>query len=210
VRIDGWKEIAVESVQGVGSAFTATLLLAAASEDAGSPDVSSALSPPAAARGSAFVLCQEPAGVEWFDEVLSRRGWQATCMTSLEAAGTWLRVNRPAFTIVTGEYRDDTIAQLHASCAAGIVWMTPSGALSPSARGDSVFEVTEYSQRALAAAIELAVNGVERTEAANEDPASRERAPRASAAGAQVPASSALSGLRLLVAGQPTEPDARH
>jgi two-component system capsular synthesis sensor histidine kinase RcsC len=197
-------KIAVESVQGVGSAFTVTLPLAAPPEDVARVDESRVPSAPRVARGSAFVLCQEFAGAQWLDEVLTLQGWQATCMTSLDAARTWLRVNRPTFMIVTGEYRDDAIAVLRACRPAGVVWMTPAGPLNPVVRGDGVLEVTAFSQRALAAAIELAASGVERIEAVHDDAhgdaASREEVSRTAADSAQVPASSALSGVRVLVA----------
>ncbi|CAB3755624.1 ATP-binding protein [Paraburkholderia humisilvae] len=192
-------QIAVESVQGVGSAFTVTLPLAVPAENGGLVQ-SHAPSETCAARGSAFVLCQDVAGVEWFDEVLTVQGWQPTCVTLLDSARTWLRVNRPAFMIVTGEYRDDVIAHLRAMGPTGIVWMTPSGPLSPSMRGERVFEVTAFSQRALSAAIELAVHGVEHTGAERGDVTSRDATPRATADRMQTSVSSELSGLRVLVA----------
>ncbi|MFC0399754.1 ATP-binding protein [Paraburkholderia rhizosphaerae] len=207
-------KIAVESVQGVGSAFTVTLPLRAYPEDeAGGAANRGALSEPRTARGAASVLCQEPAAAEWLDEVLTQRGWQPTCVTSPDAASTWLRVNRPAFMIVTAEYRDDVIAQLRASmpdATAAIIWMTRDGPLSPGVRGDRVFEVSEFSQHALAAAIELAVNGVERGgtatgigtahDAASLDHTSLDHTSHVAAERVRPTASSALSGLRILVA----------
>jgi two-component system capsular synthesis sensor histidine kinase RcsC len=110
--------------------------------------------PAPAMRGSAFVLCQELAGAKWFDEVLALQGWQATCVTSLDAARNWLRVNRPAFMIVTGEYGEDTITALRACRSANVVWMTLAGPLNGAVRGDGVFEVTAFSQRSLGAAMQ--------------------------------------------------------
>ncbi|CAB3760995.1 ATP-binding protein [Paraburkholderia solisilvae] len=200
-------KIAVESVQGVGSAFTAILPLAVASESAASVAERDAASLHATSRGSAFVLCQEIATAQWLEEVLTQQGWQATCMTSLAAAATWLRVNRPAFMIVTGEYRDDAIAALRALLPVGVVWMTAAGPLNPVTRGERVFEVSGFSQCALAATIELAVSddGGARPEAVGVDTASRdesslEAASHPAAAGMRAVDSSALSGMRVLVA----------
>jgi two-component system capsular synthesis sensor histidine kinase RcsC len=220
--------VAVESVQGVGSAFTVRLPLAASAGVAESvAQAAASLSPAPAVRGSAFVLCREHAGAKWFDEVLALQGWQATCVTSLDAARNWLRVNRPLFMIVTGEYDEDAIAQLRAYRAVRVVWMTLAGPLSAAARGDGVWEVTAFSQRALNAAIERALNDEQHDEVLDDDAygdaSPRERGSLAAAGEAKMPAShasdesreprasatanaagalepSALTGLRVLVA----------
>jgi two-component system capsular synthesis sensor histidine kinase RcsC len=199
--------IAVESVQGVGSAFTVRLPLAASAGVAESVAQAAAPSSPApapAVRGSAFVLCREHASAQWFDEVLALQGWQATCMTSLEAARNWLRVNRPLFMLVTGEYDEDAIAQLRACRSVNAVWMTLAGPLSAAARGDGVWEVTAFSQRALNAAIERALNDEQHDEVLDDDAyadaqgdaSPRERGSFAAAGEAQISASHASGGLR--------------
>jgi len=162
--------IAVESVHGVGSAFTVSLPLAmpAGHDESVAAHPAAASGPASAMRGSAFVLCKELAGAKWFDEVLALQGWQVTCVTSLDAAPNWLRINRPAFMIVTGEYGEDAIAQLRACRSANVVWMTPAGPPGAAARSDGVWEVTAFSQRALGAAIERAVNDEQRDEQRDE------------------------------------------
>jgi two-component system, NarL family, capsular synthesis sensor histidine kinase RcsC len=165
-------KITVESVQGVGSAFTVSLPFAAsasAGHAEGVVPTGAASGAEPATRGSAFVLCQELAGAKWFDEVLALQGWQATCVTSLDAARNWLRVNQPTFMIVTGEYDEDAIAQLRACRSANVVWMTLAGPPGAAARGDGVWEVTAFSQRALSAAIERAVNDEQHDEVLDDD-----------------------------------------
>jgi two-component system capsular synthesis sensor histidine kinase RcsC len=156
-----------ESVPGVGSAFTVTLPLDTAPGDAGGllePGV-----PPAApVRGNVFVLCQESAFADWLEEVLSSRGWLATCAVSLDAAQAWLRINRPAAMIVTEEHGSEALAVLRAARPAKVVRIMRAGPHQPALRGDGVVEVTEFSQSALTAALELAVNGTAPAEARND------------------------------------------
>ncbi|GAB2873897.1 hypothetical protein GCM10027093_06760 [Paraburkholderia jirisanensis] len=147
-----------ESVPGVGSAFTVTLPLDVPPGEAGGLLEPGA--PPAApVRGNVLVLCQESAFADWLDEVLTSRGWLATCAVSLDAAQAWLRINRPAAMIVTEEHGSEALAVLRAARAAKVLHIMRAGPHQPALRGDGVIEVTEFSQSALAAALELAVSG---------------------------------------------------
>ncbi len=178
-------KIGVESVPGLGSAFTVSIPLEPAAEAlaAGAPD--SSREP----RGSALVLCQEAGSATVLDDMLAYAGWMASSVTSVAAAEAWLRVHRPAFVIVTGEYDLGTIAALRAIQAVPIVWLTRSGQHRPAARAVGVFEVTEFSHDAIFACIEQ-LTGVE-------PPV---EAPPAASAADERAADPSLKGLRVLVA----------
>ncbi|MEA3130083.1 MAG: two-component system, NarL family, capsular synthesis sensor histidine kinase RcsC, partial [Paraburkholderia sp.] len=145
--------ISVESVLGVGSAFSASIPLALPPDELRVPAVEPAR------RGSVLVLCQERESGQLLDGWLQRAGWSAHTVTSTRSALAWLRVNRPQAMLITGEYSLDAIAELRAAHPVGAAWITRTGPHRPAARGEGVLEATEFSRTAILSAIELAAEG---------------------------------------------------
>lgn len=145
--------ISVESVLGVGSAFSASIPLALPPDELRVPTVEPAR------RGSVLVLCQERESGQLLDGWLQRAGWSAHTVTSTRSALAWLRVNRPQAMLITGEYSLDAIAGLRAVQPVGAAWITRTGPHRPAARGEGVLEATEFSRTAILSAIELAAEG---------------------------------------------------
>ncbi|MFL9898328.1 ATP-binding protein [Paraburkholderia fungorum] len=145
--------IAVESVLGVGSAFSASIPLALPPDELRVPVVEPAR------RGSVLVLCQERESGQLLDGWLQRAGWSAHTVTSTRSALAWLRVNRPQAMLITGEYSLDAIAGLRAVQPVGAAWITRTGPHRPAARGEGVLEATEFSRTAILSAVELAAEG---------------------------------------------------
>jgi two-component system capsular synthesis sensor histidine kinase RcsC len=150
-------------------------------------DASAALPP--RQRGGALVLCQEAASAKVLGEMLEYVGWTASSATSVAAAEAWLRVHRPGFVIVTGEYDLDTVSALRALQPVPVVWLTRVGQHRPTQRAEGVFEVTEFSHDAIFACIEPLTGGAPPVET-----------PSAASAGDERAVDPALQGLRVLVA----------
>jgi two-component system capsular synthesis sensor histidine kinase RcsC len=178
-------KIGVESVPGLGSAFTVSIPLEPTAQALA--DASAALPP--RPRGGALVLCQEAASAKVLGEMLEYLGWTASSATSVAAAEAWLRVHRPGFVIVTGEYGLDTVSALRAIQAVPVVWLTRGGQHRPAQRAEGVFEVTEFSHDAIFACIDQLTGGT--TAAA---------APSGPVAGEERSVDPSLRGLRVLVA----------
>ncbi|NPT59319.1 ATP-binding protein [Paraburkholderia elongata] len=145
--------ISVESVLGVGSAFSASIPLALPPDELREPVVEPAR------RGNVLVVSQERESGQILDSGLHRVGWTVHTVVSMRSAEAWLRVNRPEAMVVTGEYDLEAIAALRAVRPAGVVWITRTGPHRPTACGDGVLEVTEFSRKAILAAIDLAATG---------------------------------------------------
>jgi two-component system capsular synthesis sensor histidine kinase RcsC len=145
--------ISVESVLGVGSAFSASIPLGVPPDELRVPFVEPAR------RGSVLVLCQERESGQLLDGWLQRAGWSAHTVMSTRSAQAWLRVNRPQAMLITGEYSLDAIAGLRAVQPVGAAWITRTGPHRPAARGDGVLEATEFSRTAILSAVELAAEG---------------------------------------------------
>jgi two-component system capsular synthesis sensor histidine kinase RcsC len=193
--------IAVDSVQGVGSAFSVSIPLALPPEDERMPVAAPAR------RGNAMVLCQETESGQIIDGWLGA-GWFTRSVSSVRAAEDWLRANRPDVLVVTGEYGPEVIAALRALQPANVVWITRTGPHCPTPRGEGVFEVTEFSHVSILSAVGLAADkankgrgpAVEEAPAAPDAPAGT---PLPQADAAAQPAASgepALRGLAILVA----------
>jgi two-component system capsular synthesis sensor histidine kinase RcsC len=178
-------QIRVESTSGLGSAFTVSIPL---DSPAQAQAAASAAPPPR--RGNALVLCQEMASANVLEEALAYAGWDAHSVTSVPAAEAWLRMNQPAFLIVTGEYSLDAMTTLRAVQPLNVVWITRTGPHRPIARALGVLEVTEFSHTAIFACIEQAAGGV---------PA-EERRVEPDIVSEEVAADPAVQGLRILVA----------
>ncbi|MBP0592745.1 response regulator [Paraburkholderia sp. LEh10] len=177
-------KIGVESVPGLGSAFTVSIPLEPTAEA-----LAAASAEPPQQRGSALVLCQEAASAKVLDEMLAYVGWSASSAASVAAAEAWLRARRPGFVIVTGEYDLETVKALRAIRPVDVVWLTRSGQHQPTMRADGVYEVTEFSHDAIFACIGQLTGGVPSFEA-----------PPAAAAWDERAADPSLQGLRVLVA----------
>jgi two-component system capsular synthesis sensor histidine kinase RcsC len=194
--------IAVDSVQGVGSAFSVSIPLALPPEDERVP----AAAP--TRRGNAMVLCQETESGQIIDGWLGSAGWFTRSVGTLSAAEDWLRANRPDVLVVTGEHGLEIIAALRALQPANVVWITRTGPHRPTPRSEGVFEVSEFSHVAILAAVELAANKANKADgsAAGEVSATSDslaRVPLSRADVAAQPAASgepALLGLAILVA----------
>ncbi|MFM0606052.1 ATP-binding protein [Paraburkholderia sediminicola] len=178
--------ISVESVLGVGSAFTVSIPLALPPEALRVPVVKMER------RGSALVLCQERDSGQIVDSWLQRAGWVAHVVTSLRSAQAWLRVNRPDVMVTTGEYGLDAIAELRALQPVGVAWVTRMGPYRPTSRGDGVLEVGEFNRIEILSAVELAAEGTA--------PGGAEASPADAAATPEPLANPALRGLTVLVA----------
>ncbi|ABE33013.1 response regulator [Paraburkholderia xenovorans LB400] len=178
--------ISAESVPGVGSVFHVSIPLVAVPGDQRTP-----VAIPAS-RGTALVLCTERQAGEFLDGWLQRAGWSSHTVMSLAGAEAWLKANRPAVLIVSGEYDLEAIVGLRALQAVGVVWITSGGPTRPEARAQGVLEVSEFSRTACLTAIELAVEG------ASAAPA--EASAAASALTPSVEIDPALLGLAVLVA----------
>ncbi|MFM0032978.1 response regulator, partial [Paraburkholderia madseniana] len=142
-------------------------------------------------RGSVLVVSQERESGQIIDSGLHLVGWSVHTVVSMRSAEAWLRVNRPEAMVVTGEYDLDAIAALRAVHPAGVVWITRTGPHRPAPCGDGVLEVTEFSRKAILAAVDLAATGA--ADAA-------EALPPTSAALPPPEANPALQGLTVLVA----------
>ncbi len=176
--------ISVESVLGVGSAFSVSIPLAPPPDELREPAVEPVH------RGNALVVSQERESGKIIDSGLHRVGWAVHTVGSMRSAQAWLRVNRPDVMVVTGEYDLDAIASLRAAHPAGVVWITRTGPHRPVARGDGVLEVTEFSHKAILAAVDMAATGA----------AATATLPPAPAALPLPEANPALQGLTVLVA----------
>ncbi|MGC2965153.1 ATP-binding protein [Paraburkholderia aspalathi] len=146
-------DISVESVQGVGSAFSVSIPLAPPPDELREPIVEPAR------RGSVLVVSQERESGQIIDSGLHLVGWSVHTVVSMRSAEAWLRANRPEAMVVTGEYDLDAIAALRAVHPAGVVWITRTGPHRPAPCGDGVLEVTEFSRKAILAAVDLAAAG---------------------------------------------------
>lgn len=178
-------DISVESVLGVGSAFSVSIPLAPPPDELREPVVEPAR------RGSVLVVSQERESGQIIDSGLHLVGWSVHTVVSMRSAEAWLRVNRPEAMVVTGEYDLDAIAALRAVHPAGVVWITRTGPHRPAPCGDGVLEVTEFSRKAILAAVDLAAAGAT---------GATEGLPPASAALPPPEANPALQGLTVLVA----------
>lgn len=138
--------IALESVEGVGSAFTVSVPLRA------SPEQASTLASDIARGSRVMVLCQEAESGAMLEAWLRRDGWQTQVFLQRDAAQAWLRGNRPHIMVVTGEYGLDTIAALRDMHSANVVWITRDGPEQPTLCDTGVFEVTAFDHAAILAA----------------------------------------------------------
>ncbi|MFM0341131.1 ATP-binding protein [Paraburkholderia fungorum] len=145
--------ISVESVLGVGSAFTASIPLAPPPEELRVPFVEPAR------RGNVLVLSQERESGQLLDISLHLAGWTVQTVVSMRSAQAWLHVNRPDAFVVTGEYDLEAIAALREIYPVGVVWITRTGPHRPAPCGEGVLEVTEFSRRSILAAVDLAATG---------------------------------------------------
>jgi len=143
--------ITVESVEGVGTAFTVVVPL----------DSVATASAPAAplTRGTrVMILCQESESGTVLQAWMERAGCSVDVFHNMAAAQSWLRANRPHVFVVTGEYGLDTITALRQHHAANALWLTRNGPDHPVQRGSGVFEVLAFSHTAILAGILAAVN----------------------------------------------------
>ncbi|RKE37243.1 signal transduction histidine kinase [Paraburkholderia sp. BL23I1N1] len=145
--------ISVESVLGVGSAFSVSIPLAPPPDELRAPAVEPAR------RGNALVLCQERESGQILERWFRRAGWAVHTLTPLRGAEAWLRVNRPEVMAVSGEYSLEAIAALRAVQAVGVVWITRTGPHRPTVRGEGVLEASEFSRTAILSAVDMAAEG---------------------------------------------------
>ncbi|CAG4918808.1 ATP-binding protein [Paraburkholderia saeva] len=175
--------ITVESVPGVGSAFTVMIPLTSLH------DAPEAQPPAPVQRGTTLVVCQERDSGKYLETWLLRAGWLTNIVLTQPAAEAFLRAYTPGFMIVTGEYDRATIDALRAVRSVPVVWMTRTGHHRAVRHAEGVFEVNAFNHRSVLATIERALSESSgEVEAAPERPAEVE-APDA-----------ALHGLVILVA----------
>ncbi|MEZ0600705.1 ATP-binding protein [Paraburkholderia sp. IW21] len=179
--------ISVESVLGVGSAFSVSIPLAPPPDELRAPAVEPVR------RGNGLVLCQERESGQMLERWFHRAGWTMQTLTSMRSAQAWLRVNRPDVMVVTGEYDLDAIAALRVVHPVGVVWITRTGPYRPAVRADGVIEASEFSRTAILSAVDQSVGDA--------DGAGRVAAlPGDSAVAFQPAVNPALHGLTVLVA----------
>ncbi|CAB3656255.1 Sensor histidine kinase RcsC [Paraburkholderia sediminicola] len=147
--------ISVESVLGVGSAFSVSIPLAPPPGALRAPVVEPAR------RGNGLVLCQERESGQMLERWFHRVGRVVQTVTSMHSAQAWLRVNRPDVLVVTGEYGLDAIAELRATQPVGVVWITRSGPHRPAVRADGVIEASEFSRTAILSAVDLSTDSAD-------------------------------------------------
>ncbi|WP_175772171.1 ATP-binding protein [Paraburkholderia phenazinium] len=145
--------ISVESVKGVGSAFSVSIPMALPPDEERVPRTTPAR------RGNVLVVCQESVSGQIIGDGLGLYGWFIRSVTSVQAAEEWLQSNRPLVLVVTGEYGLDVIAALRAAQPVNAVWITREGPHRPTPRGEGVLEVSEFSHTAIVAAVDLAASG---------------------------------------------------
>ncbi|WP_066736401.1 hybrid sensor histidine kinase/response regulator [Cupriavidus sp. D384] len=134
--------ITVESVEGVGSAFTVVVPLGEAAKPVAAPE-------PLTRGTRALILCQEIESGTMLQAWLERAGWRCDVFHQLGAAQAWLRANRSHIFVVTGEYGLDTIEALRQLHPANVVWVTRDGPERPADLGQGVFEVSTFSHSAI-------------------------------------------------------------
>ncbi|GAA7756044.1 hybrid sensor histidine kinase/response regulator [Cupriavidus sp. SHE] len=144
--------ISVESVEGVGSAFTVVIPFAEPAATAPSHGLTML-------GGMVMVLCQETESGATLEEWLTRVGCQVHVLPASCAAHTWLCTSHPQIMVVTGEYGLDTIRSLRTICPANAVWITRNGPDRPAELESGIFEVSAYSHAALLAGVKAALIG---------------------------------------------------
>ncbi len=143
--------ITVESVEGVGTAFTVAVPLKAVHTEVrpGEP----------VARGSrAMILCQETESGTVLQSWLERAGWRVDAFHNAGAAQAWLRANQPHVLVVTGEYDREVIMALQRLCPANAVRITRDGPEQPALRNSGIIEVSTFSHEAILAGMLTALN----------------------------------------------------
>lgn len=143
--------ITVESVEGVGTAFTVAVPLDCALTEVRSGE-------PVARGSRAMILCQETESGTVLQAWLERAGWRVDAFHNTGAAQTWLRANRPHILVVTGEYDLQMIMALQRLCPANAVWITRDGPERPALRSPGVIEVSTFSHEAILAGMLTALN----------------------------------------------------
>ncbi|WP_429254498.1 ATP-binding protein [Paraburkholderia sp. GAS334] len=143
--------ISVESVQGVGSAFTVMIPLAALHDSSATP-----VQAPVQ-RGNALVVCQEAETGKFLEPWLIRAGWLTNAVLSKRAAEAYLRTNSPDFVVVTGEYSLEDIDAMRAVRSAPVIWITRTNQDRPVRHGEGLYEVSEFNAKVTLACIERAL-----------------------------------------------------
>ena len=141
--------ITVESVEGVGTAFTVTIPIERAA--------GSSVQPPPAPGGRAMILCQEAESGEAIDAWLQSAGWQTHVVHTLGGALAYLHGNRPHVMVATGDYGLPELASLREVRPAGVAWLTRNGPDRPARRAPGVHEGMIYSHAAIFSAIDAAL-----------------------------------------------------
>lgn len=146
--------IAVESVEGVGTAFTVEIPL----EAAGAAVQLARTSPPPPSGGRALVLCQDAESGNALDAWLQAVGWRTNVVQTAAAARVYLRTNQVHVLMVMGDYDLATIASLRGVQPAGVVWLTRNGPDRPVRRAPGVHEVLAFSRSAIGAGLGAALH----------------------------------------------------
>lgn len=142
--------ITVESVDGVGSAFTITVPVEIPDDDLKAP-------PPA--RGvSTLIVCQIMETGATVEAWLHTAGWRTHCVNTFAAARTFLNGNRPNVLVVSGEHDLASVLNLRAHHALNVVWVTSDGPPYATRCAPGVYEVTGFSHVAVLAAMETALD----------------------------------------------------
>ncbi|WER47933.1 ATP-binding protein [Cupriavidus sp. WKF15] len=148
--------IGVQSVQDVGSAFTITVPLPPAGDDAAAGNGPGVMP---ARRGNVMVLCHDTGTGKCLEAWLATAGWRTHVLASLAAAREHLESHHPQVIVATEEYHPDAFAALHALSSAPMVWLTPEGPHRPRQRAPGILEVTSFSHSALLACVASALPG---------------------------------------------------
>jgi two-component system capsular synthesis sensor histidine kinase RcsC len=143
-------QISVESVPGVGTAFTVMIPLETLHD-------SSLLVTAPVQRGNVLVLCQEIESGKFIEPWMNRGGWLCNTVVSRRAAEASLLNNGPHFMIVTGEYGMEDIVALRAVRAVPVIWITRTAPHRAVRHGDGIFEVSEFNHKVTLACIERAL-----------------------------------------------------
>ncbi|WP_354678033.1 ATP-binding protein, partial [Cupriavidus plantarum] len=152
--------ITVESVEGVGSAFSMHVPVTLRDEDA----LAEAKAPPVLPGASVLIVSQESETGGNAEAWLQAYGWRTHLVQSIAAAERFLEVNRPQGVLVSGEYGLAVVSALHGRLPRradggrlAIVWVTREGPPQAVHRLPGLFEVGTFHHHGVLAALETAM-----------------------------------------------------
>ncbi|NSX13465.1 response regulator [Cupriavidus taiwanensis] len=158
--------IVVDSVPGVGSAFTVSLPLQPADKDRQESAAASV-----AHRGHVLVLSQDERSGASIEAWLKTAGWRTEGAASLAAAQERVQRHAPAAVVATDEFAAAALATLRRAAQVALVWLSADGPHRPRQRGPGMLEASAFSHRALLDAVAAACGETQTATTAGPAPA---------------------------------------